>query len=65
MTADDGPGTRSTICHNEVDIPTPLQSGHNTERNARNGIVIRIHPGSNDHRGTRQETTISSRHLML
>ena len=40
------------ISHNEVD--THLQSGHNTERNLRNAILIRVHLSSNDHRGKRQ-----------
>ena len=33
---------------------TLLQSGHNTERNTRNAIIIPLHLGSNDYRGTRQ-----------
>ena len=33
---------------------TLLQSGHNTQRNARNAIIIPLHFGSNDHRGKRQ-----------
>ena len=57
------------ICHNEVDTyyyyNYSPDSGHNTKRNARNAIVIRVHLGSNDRRGARQETTISSRHLTL
>ena len=45
-------GTPSRMSRNEVD--THLQSGHNTERNPRNAILIRVHLGSNDHRGPRQ-----------
>ena len=59
--SDDSPGTPSIICHNEVD--TLLQSGDNAERDERNAVVLRVHLGSNYHRGARQET-ISSRHFL-
>ena len=49
--SDDGPGTPSLICDNEVDTRTLLQSGHNTERNASGAIAILVCLGSNDRRG--------------
>ena len=46
------------ISHNEVD--THLQSGHNTERNSRNAILIRVHLGSNDQRNKTVNTDFQS-----
>ena len=63
MTADDGPGTPSMICHNEID--THYYSPDTIQKEMHAMIVIRVHLDSNDRRGTRQETTISSHHLML
>ena len=51
------------ISQNEVNTHSP---DHNTERNSRNAILIRVHLGSNDHRNKTVNTNFeSSLHVAL